>query len=175
MSDQFVAEIRIFPYTFAPVGWAFCNGQLLAISQNTALFSLIGTIYGGNGTSTFALPDLRGAVALHAGNGPGLTPRAIGETGGTETVTLLQAEMPAHAHDVETDSSALDTSLASPSGAVLGNPSPKLIYSSVQKTATVMNPAMIAPTGGSQPHSNVMPYLVFNHCIALQGIFPARS
>lgn len=170
MADPFVAEIRIFGFNFAPRGWAFCNGQLLPISQNTALFSLLGTTYGGNGKANFALPDLQGRTAMFYGQGPGLSYRDIGEVSGEETITLLQSEMPAHSHSYN---GANDSGLqANPDGAV---PARVNVYNSASATPGMMNVGAIAPAGGSQPHNNMQPYLGLNFCIALQGIFPPRS
>lgn len=170
MADPFVAEIRIFPFNFAPKGWAFCNGQLLPLSQNTALFSLLGTTYGGNGKSNFALPDLQGSVPIHPGQGPGLSLYDLGQTGGSETVTLLESEIPAHNHTlraVEDDGGFLTPVgmflAAGNSMYVNGNPN------------TTMSPQALTPAGGDQPHNNMMPYLTFNFCIALQGVFPPRG
>jgi microcystin-dependent protein len=175
MADPFVAEIRIFPFNFAPTGWAFCNGQLLPISQNTALFSLLGTFYGGDGKSTFALPNLQGNVPMHTGQGPGLSDHFLGETGGSEFVTLIQSEMPAHSHPVngtfETDDST------TPVGHGYGQQS--TIYrapnSNPASVLVQMAPESLAPNGGSLPHNNMMPYLTLNFCIALQGVFPPRT
>jgi microcystin-dependent protein len=173
MADPFVAEIRIFPFNFPPKGWAFCNGQLLPISQNTALFSLLGTTYGGNGKSTFALPNLQGSVPVHVGSkqpGPGLSTYDLGETGGSGTVTLLTTESPSHTHSVTAQTvDQGDNRIPSPS-LNLGNTQ---IYSSAPSSAT-LDPAAISPSGGNQPHNNLMPYLTLNLCIALQGVFPAR-
>ncbi|HYP00242.1 MAG TPA: tail fiber protein [Pyrinomonadaceae bacterium] len=176
MADPFVAEIRIFPFNFAPKGWAFCDGQLLPLSQNTALFSLLGTTYGGNGKSNFALPDLQGRAPMHPGQGPGLSLHDLGETGGSETVTLLESEMPVHNHLMMANSSpgllttpAPDRGLARSQGGsmfVPGNPTPTLV---------AMADQTLAPTGGDQPHNNMMPYLTLNFNIALQGVFPPRS
>jgi microcystin-dependent protein len=175
MADPFVAEIRIFPFNFAPKGWAWCDGQLLPISQNTALFSLLGTTYGGDGKSTFALPDLQGRAPMHPGQGPGLSLHDLGETGGSETVTLLESEMPLHSHQMMgnttsgTKSLPTGNSMAKVSGAtpyLPANPSPAL--------AAMANEA-ITPTGGDQPHNNLMPFLTFYFNIALQGVFPPRS
>jgi len=171
--DPFLAEIRIFPFNFAPKGWALCNGQILPISQNTALFSLLGTTYGGDGKSTFALPDLQGRAAMHPGQGPGLSLHDLGETGGSETVTLLQTEIPAHSHACR----------ASSDPGELQGPSPtRTIARSANGFAYVAGPANVAmapqvlpPAGGDQPHNNMQPYLTFNFCIAMQGIFPPRS
>jgi microcystin-dependent protein len=173
MADPFVAEIRIFPFNFAPKGWAWCDGQLLPISQNTALFSLLGTTYGGNGKSNFALPDLQGRAPMHPGQGPGLSLHDLGETGGSETVTLLQSEIPAHSHGMR--GATQDPALAK---AVNPNASWALsqgggIYQSASNTQ--LAPQALAPTGGDQPHNNMQPYLTFYFCIALQGIFPPRT
>lgn len=175
MSDQFVAEIRIFAGNFAPTGWAFCQGQLLPISQNTALFSLIGTFYGGNGQSTFGLPNFQGMAPINQGQGPGLTDRVIGETSGSESVTLIQSEIPSHSHFLQGTPNAADQT--TPTGNVwaasaVGRTPPPL-YSTTQNTT--MAPTALAPSGGSQPHNNMHPYLTLNFIIALQGIFPPRS
>jgi len=172
--DPFVAEIRIFPFNFAPKGWAFCDGQLLPISQDTALFSLLGTFYGGDGKSTFALPDLQGNVAMHTDQYRGGGQYPIGSPGGSDYVTLLTSEMPAHAHTVQVDTSALNTTLASPRNAVLGNTAPHKIYSANATPASSMSPFMIGVNGGSLPHNNLQPYLTLNYCIALQGVYPPR-
>ena len=172
--DPFVAEIRIVPFNFAPKGWAFCDGQLMPISQNTALFSLLGTVYGGDGKSTFALPNPQGSSAMHPGQGPGLSLRDLGEMGGAESVTLLVSEMPVHTHSLMAQTNpatttlpAADTSLARSGGGSFYKASPF--------GATVaMAPQALLPTGGSLPHNNLQPYLVLNHIIALQGVFPQR-
>lgn len=176
MADPFVAEIRIFGFNFAPTGWAQCNGQILPISQNTALFSLLGTVYGGNGQSTFALPNMQGNAPMHPGQGPGLSLHDLGETGGSETVTLQQTEIPAHNHNIATHN--LDAG-------GLQNPGPTVILAkSAQGNAyqTTTNASLtqlafqaLTPTGGGLPHNNLQPYLVLNFCIALQGVFPPRS
>ena len=174
MSNPFVAEIRMFPFNFAPKGWAMCNGQLMALSQNTALFSLLGTNYGGDGKSTFGLPNLQGSVAIHTDQFTGGGQYPIGDTGGSATVALLTTEMPSHQHVVQCDTSAIQTKLGGPSNSVPSNTSPKQIYSDVTSN-TQMNPSMISVAGGSQPHNNLQPYLVVNYCIALQGVFPSRN
>lgn len=177
MSDQFVAEIRIFPFNFPPKGWAFCDGQLLPISQNTALFSLLGTTYGGDGKSTFALPDLQGNSPMHPGQGQGLSLHDLGETGGSETVTLLQSEMPFHTHTVGRALDATGDSMT-PVGSIWAQ------AGSVRAAVNSYNPGpptgamksdVVQVTGGSQPHNNMQPYLTLNFCIALQGVFPPRS
>jgi microcystin-dependent protein len=173
MADPFVAEIRIFPFNFAPRGWAWCNGQLLPISQNTALFSLLGTNYGGDGQSTFALPNLQGSAPMHPGQGPGLSLHLLGESGGSETVTLLESEIPAHshalmAHNVPANVTApsVNVGLSRSAGGFAYGPSNNLV---------VMSPQTLGPSGGSQPHNNMMPYLTFYFNIALQGVFPPRQ
>jgi microcystin-dependent protein len=174
VADPFVAEIRIFPFNFAPKGWAFCNGQLLPLSQNTALFSLLGTTYGGDGKSNFALPDLQGSAAMHPGQGPGLSLHDLGETGGSETVTLLESEIPAHAHQVRAVSQPGD--LADPSGRSLARASSGNPYQTFgNQNVVAMAPEAVAPAGGDQPHNNMQPYLTFNFNIALQGVFPPRT
>ena len=173
MADPFVAEIRIFPFNFAPKGWAVCNGQILPISQNTALFSLLGTTYGGDGKSNFALPNLQGNVPMHAGQGPGLSLHELGETGGTETVTLLASEMPGHTHVLGAQTTRVGA-VASPAGATLGHPATGNLYVAGSPTLVATSPTAIARSGGGQPHNNMQPYLTLNFCIALQGVFPAR-
>ncbi|HWH12476.1 MAG TPA: tail fiber protein [Solirubrobacteraceae bacterium] len=174
MSDPFLAEIDIFPFNFAPRGWAFCSGQILPISQNTALFSLLGTTYGGNGTSNFALPDLRGRAPMGQGSGPGLTPRVLGETGGENTHTLLSTEMPAHSHPLQAFEGRGGSGTQVPvAGAALTSTSGGSLYGT--PAANSMAPTVISQVGGNTPHNNLMPYLGLNFCIALQGIFPARN
>ena len=176
MADPFVAEIRIFPFNFPPKGWAFCAGQLLPISQNTALFSLLGTTYGGDGKSTFALPDLQGNFPMHPGQGPGLSLHDLGEMSGTQFVTLLQSEMPAHQHGVgraanaAADSALPTNSVWAMAGAGRGAAA---AYIAGPPTGKV-NQNSLAPAGGGLPHNNMQPYLTLNFCIALQGVFPAR-
>ena len=173
MSDQFVAEIRIFPFNFPPTGWAFCDGQLMPISQNTALFSLLGTTYGGDGKSTFGLPNLQGSAPLQPGQGTGLSLYDLGQTGGEESVALLQSEIPAHTHAAN----------ASNGPAILQSPASDRVLGRANNNAYLDNPAnlvtlapeALAPAGGGQPHNNLQPYLTLNFCIALQGIFPPRS
>lgn len=167
--DPFVAEVRIVPFNFAPQGWAFCNGQLLPISQNTALFSLLGTTYGGNGLNNFALPDLQGRAPLHPGQGPGLSDRFLGETGGSETVTLLELEIPAHNHAIQ---AVNDSGLqSSPQNALLARGD---VYTNSPGTLGNMRMDMVTPSGNSFPHNNMQPYLTVNFIIALQGIYPPR-
>ena len=175
MADPFVAEIRIFPFNFAPKGWAWCDGQLLPLSQNTALFSLLGTTYGGNGKSNFALPDLQGRAPMHPGQGPGLSLHDLGETGGSETVTLLESEMPAHNHGYQLRPTAAIPPQPSPVGLAGARSNSRPYAPAANGTNTQMNFTSILPTGGDQPHNNMMPYLTFYFCIALQGVFPPRS
>ena len=176
MSEPFIAEIRIFAGNFAPRNWAFCNGQLLPISQNTALFSLIGTTYGGDGRSTMALPDLQGRAPMHPGQGPGLTNRRLGEKVGAEDVTLLESQMPSHNHTV----------LASGASGVAGAPTTNSTFArngfgdALYQTNTTQNIVNLASesvshAGGAQAHPNMQPYLALNFIIALQGVYPSRS
>ncbi len=176
MSSPFVAEIRIWACNFAPTGWAMCNGQLLPISQNTALFSLLGTTYGGDGKSTFALPNLEGSAAMHQGQGPGLSLRDLGESGGEQTVTLLDTEMPAHTHTFGKALNANGSSQTPVANIWAQAPAGRgtlAIYGAPPTGA--VNPNSLSITGGSLPHNNLQPYLVLNFCIALQGIYPARN
>ena len=174
MADPFVAEIRIFPFNFAPRGWASCNGQLLPLSQNTALFSLLGTTYGGDGRSTFALPNLQGSAPMHPGQGPGLSLHDLGETGGSQTVSLLESEMPSHSHTLNASSTTGTKSL--PSANSLARTSGATPYLPPAGAPLVaMSATSLAVAGGSQPHNNMMPYLTLNFNIALQGVFPPRT
>lgn len=173
MADPFVAEIRIFPFNFAPKGWAFCDGQLLPLSQNTALFSLLGTTYGGDGKSTFALPDLQGCAPMHQGQGPGLSVRDLGETGGTMTVSLLESEMPAHSHSLQASPDPGDLQSPLPSR-VPARSHPGFAYLQAAPNADLA-PESLAPAGGDMPHNNMMPYLTLSFCIALQGVYPPRT
>lgn len=175
MASPFVAEIRIFPFNFPPKGWAFCNGQILPLSQNTALFSLLGTTYGGDGKSNFALPNLQGSAVLAPGQGPGLSLYDLGETGGEQTVTLLQTQLPTHSHN--TNCASTDGAQPSPQNNVWGDVGGRnvKVYATAAGTPVAMNLTAIGPTGGSQPHNNMPPYLGLNFCIALQGVFPSRN
>jgi microcystin-dependent protein len=170
--DPFVAEIRIFPFNFAPKGWAFCDGQILPLSQNTALFSLLGTTYGGDGKSNFALPNMQGNVPMHPGQGPGLSLHDLGETGGSDTVSLLESEIPSHSHGLTasqsdgTDQSCANENFAA--GVGIG------AYAA-PGALTQLSDNAISPAGGDQPHNNMQPYLTLNFCIALQGVFPPRT
>ena len=174
MSNPFLAEIRIFTGNFAPKGWALCDGQLMSISQNTALFSLLGTTYGGNGTSNFALPNLQGNAPMQAGQGPGLSLRDLGETAGEQTVTLLQSEMPAHSHGVQAASAGGLPGPGSNAWASGGKGRPAT-YAPTSNQNVQMNPFGTSIAGGSQPHNNMPPFLGLTFIIALQGVFPARS
>lgn len=176
MSAPFVAEIRMFGFNFAPKGWAFCAGQLLPISQNTALFSLLGTYYGGDGKSTFALPNLQGSAPMQQGQGQGLSQRFLGEQSGVPYVTLIQTEIPAHTHRLQayTDDPA-NVQIPDPQQ-YLGLAQALTPYlASNASQGTQLNFQALSVVGGSQPHNNMPPYLTLNFCIALQGIFPARN
>lgn len=178
MSEPFTAEIRIFAGNFAPRGWAFCNGQLLPIAQNTALFSLIGTTYGGDGRTTTALPNLKGRAPMHPGRGPGLTSRRLGQRGGTEMISLSEAQMPSHTHTANgVDASQFgggattgDPENASPGGVAAGS-----AYRSDASSAVTMADASLQNTGGSQPHNNLQPFITLNFIIALVGLYPSRG
>lgn len=173
MADPFVAEIRIFPFNFPPTGWAFCNGQLLPLSQNTALFSLLGTTYGGDGKSTFALPDMQGNTPVQPGQSTTGTQYFLGQTGGSETVTLLVSEMPLHTHTLQGFATPAD--LKEPQeGAVLTRSLNGDIYNTTVSNLVTFAPQALTPAGGGLPHQNMQPYLTLNFCIALQGVFPAR-
>lgn len=171
-SDPFIGQIMFGAFNFAPRGWAECNGQLLPIAQNTALFALLGTQYGGNGQTTFALPDMRGRMPMHAGQGPGLSPREQGEAAGHETVTLTPAQMPAHSHDLKATNT--EANLVSPSGNLPATKSRVALYASGPVDAT-MSPLAITQAGGSQPHDNMSPFLTVKCYIALFGVFPSRN
>jgi microcystin-dependent protein len=173
MADPFVAEIRIFPFNFAPKGWAWCDGQLMPLSQNTALFSLLGTTYGGDGKSNFALPDLQGRAPMHPGQGPGLSLHDLGETGGSETVTLLESEIPAHSHTLRADVLDIGDTNAVSANASLALSSGGTLYQNASNVN--MSDNALTPAGGDQPHNNMMPYLTFYFCIALQGVYPPRT
>lgn len=176
MSNQFVAEIRIFAGNFAPTGWALCNGQLMPISQNTALFSLLGTTYGGDGKSNFALPNLQGSAPLQAGQGPGLSLRDLGEQGGEQNVTLLVTEMPAHSHGAQGSTGSNQTSPVNNAWASGGKFGGGNLYAPKNPPTDVqMNPFATSITGGNLPHNNMPPFLCLTFIIALQGVFPPRS
>lgn len=172
MSEPFIAEIRMVGFNFAPRGWAFCDGQLLPIAQNTALFSLIGTIYGGDGRTTTALPDLRARSAMHTGSGPGLTPRQQGESGGQPAVALAESQLPAHDHALRATASPTATS---PGGAALSATANGSRAYRIPGATAPMAPQALASAGGGAPHNNRQPYLGVHFCIALQGLYPSRS
>lgn len=180
MEEPFIGQIQLFGFNYAPRGWAFCHGQILAINQYTALFSLLGTMYGGNGQSTFALPDLRGRVAIGFGQGPSLSQRTLGEFAGAENVTLSPHQMPVHTHQLMISNGTGTTDTANgnflANGAVTiarGNIVPANIYGTGQNGQ--LNSNAVSSQGGSQPHNNMQPYLTLNYCIALQGVFPSRN
>ncbi len=181
MSSPFVAEIRIFAFNFPPKGWAFCAGQIMPLSQNVALFSLLGTTYGGDGKSNFALPNLQGCAPMHQGQGAGLSLRDLGETGGEQSVALLSTELPNHSHVMNADTGLATT--ADPTNAVYmkgnfddgnGHTGGVQVYDNVAPT-TAMSPLSVAPAGGGLPHNNMMPYRALNFCIAMQGVYPPRT
>jgi len=167
VAEPFLSEIRIFSFNFPPKSWAFCNGGVLPINQNQALFSLLGTTYGGNGQTTFALPNLQGRVPIHVGNG-----HTLGEAGGTTAVTLNISQLPTHLHFLMANSQ--QGTVVTPAANVLANSNPTTLYEQPQNLVT-MNPNSVLPVGGSQAHDNMEPYLVLNFCIALQGIFPSQT
>jgi microcystin-dependent protein len=170
--DPFVAEIRIFPFNFPPKGWAFCDGQLMPLSQNTALFSLLGTTYGGDGKSNFALPNMQGRAPMHPGQGPGLSLHDLGETGGSDTVSLLETEIPSHSHALK--ASNQDGTDQQPGNELFAGGIGVAMYAP-PSGMTSQSDSAIAPTGGDQPHNNMQPYLTLNFCIALQGVYPPRT
>ena len=174
--DPFVAEIRIFPFNFPPKGWAFCDGQILPLSQNTALFSLLGTTYGGDGKSNFALPNMQGNAPMHPGQGPGLSLHDLGETGGSDTVSLLESEIPAHSHTMMSLPAPADrTSPINNCIARVQGTSGPYAPASPAPAPALMSDNAVAPAGGDQPHNNMQPYLTLNFCIALQGVYPPRT
>jgi len=184
MADPFVGEIRAFPFNFAPLGWAMCNGQILPISQNTALFSLLGTQFGGNGTTNFALPNLQGNIAIGFEQGPGLSDYNMGDTGGTQNVTLNSSQVPSHTHMLPVSGATTGKQAAPGSSTFLGatgggrTGGVNTYATPTQQTAsptTMLQAAVGGGTGGGQPHNNMAPYLVLTFCIALQGVFPPRS
>lgn len=177
MAEPFIGQIILAGFNFAPRGYATCDGQLMSIAQNTALFSLLGTNFGGDGRVTFGLPDLRGKVAIHQGQGPGLTNRTMGENSGQERVTLISSEMPMHNHLVNANAAA---TTASPVGGFPAAPFVDATGDAVNgyaatSSGAVLSPAAIGLAGGNQPHENMQPYLTVNYCIALTGIFPSRN
>jgi len=175
MSEPFTAEIRIFAGNFAPRGWAFCNGQLLPVSQNTALFSLIGTTYGGDGRSTTALPNLKGRVPMHPGRGPGLTSRRLGQRGGSEKVPVTEAQMPNHNHTELVDGFPASFQIPASNRTLARSTGAQAYHSSPNNTLVDMSARALDDTGGSQPHNNLQPFLVMNFIIALVGLYPSRG
>jgi microcystin-dependent protein len=172
MADPFIGEIRIMGFTFAPRGWAFCNGQLMSIAQNTAVFSLLGTNFGGDGRTTFGLPNLQGSLPVDVGQGPGLSYYDVGQTSGSETITLISNETPTHTHLVQAQATdAGDNRIPSPSMNLAKSQS----YTTTGMPQAQLDPKVIGFSGGSQPHNNLMPSLTLNFCIALQGVFPSRN
>ncbi|WP_201006522.1 phage tail protein [Paenibacillus glycanilyticus] len=172
--DPYVGEIRLFAGNYEPRGWAFCNGQIMSIQQNTALFSLLGVTYGGDGRTTFALPDLRGRAPMHWGQGPGLSHRDLGEMNGESSVTLLQTEIPAHTHLANAQAASNKTEAQNDIWAMAGAPGRGGIQYYSDKTDVSLNPVAVGITGGSQPHNNMQPYQALNFIISLEGIFPQR-
>ena len=175
MSSPFVAEIRIFACNFAPQGWAQCNGQLLPISQNTALFSLLGTFYGGDGKSTFALPNVEGSCAIGQGDGAGLSQRFLGESGGEQFVTLLQSEMPVHNHQILGSTENGTLKAPSPTEFLARSKAGTIYQTNTTQNIVQMNFQALSVAGASLPHNNMSPYLTLLYCIALQGVFPPRG
>lgn len=178
MPEPFIGMLVLYGLNFQPRGWAYCNGQLISIAQNSALFALIGTYYGGDGQVTFALPDLRGRVAIGQGQGPGLSNRTLGEMAGTENVTVIPSQMPAHSHSFIVNNTAATTAVPT-AGLSVANSSDAnndiaMVYNT-QIANIALHPSSISFTGGNQPHNNIMPYLCLNYCIALEGIFPSRN
>ena len=173
MAQPYVGEIRMFAGNFAPAGWMFCEGQLLPISENETLFQLIGTTYGGDGKSNFALPNMQGNAPMHPGQGPGLSLHDLGETGGTQFVTLLESEMPSHPHNFM--AANLPANSKTPSGNSIARGSANTYLPPAGLPIVPMSDQALAPTGGDQPHNNMQPFLTLSFCIALQGVFPPRS
>lgn len=169
MAEPFLSETRIMSFSFAPKGWAMCNGQLLPINQNQALFALLGTTFGGDGRVNFALPDLRGRTPIHVGNG-----HTLGERAGEQAHTLSIQELPQHTHVLKSTNQAVTTNIPA-SGNTLGNTAPNQAYNNSNKNLTAMNPGSITNAGGSQAHLNMQPFLTLNFCIALQGVFPSPN
>ena len=179
MADPFLGEIRMFGGNFAPTGWALCNGQLMAISQNAALFAILGTTFGGNGVQTFGLPNMQGRVPIHWGNGLGLSAYVIGESGGAENISLTAQNLPSHNHMVNVNNGA--ATATTPAGAALATATPPrgqtapLIYAAAPDGSSQLNPQSIAMSGGNLPHANIQPFLCVTFIIALNGIFPSRN
>lgn len=177
MTDPYIGEIRVFPIDYAPTGWATCDGQIMLIQQNTALFSLIGVTYGGNGTTNFALPNLQGRVPVHQGQGRGLSPYYIGENGGSEAVTLLTSQVPQHTHSLQGNQRQAELNTPGPANS-LARSTPVTIYKTpagIVPAQPLASGALGNPVGGNQPHNNLMPYITLNICIALTGVYPTRG
>ena len=178
MADPFIGEIRIVGFSYPPRGWAVCDGGLIAIQQNPALYSILGTTYGGNGTTTFGLPNLQGNAAMHWGSPPGLTPTVIGEVQGSDTISLTSSQLPTHTHILQggtaTGSTGQLTATPGPT-ALLSTSNPQLAYAPDATPPVAFAPQAITQAGGNQPHSNAQPRLAMLYCIALEGIFPARN
>ncbi len=175
MSEPFTAEIRIFAGNFAPRGWAFCDGQLLPVAQNTALFSLIGTTYGGDGRTTTALPNLQGRAPMHPGRGPGLTARSLGEKVGVETVTLSEAQLPSHSHTARGATTPPTAGAPTNTSAMTRSSGGTVYHSNTTSNLVDLASQTLSTTGGSQAHTNLQPFLAINFIIALVGLYPARS
>ncbi len=176
MASPFVAEIRMFACNFAPTGWAFCNGQIIPLSQNTALFSLLGVNFGGDGKTNFGLPNLQGNAAMHWGQSQSGSTYDIGQSGGESEVTVLQSEVPSHTHSLQASARPADLDTPGPQNA-LGRTTPAQLYKQTSGAAAVqpLAPGVLTPVGSQQPHNNMMPLLTLNFCIALQGVYPPRS
>jgi microcystin-dependent protein len=175
MSEPFLGQLSLVGFNFAPIGWQIANGQILPISQYSALFSLLGTYYGGNGTSNFALPNLQGSIPVGAGQGPGLGNYLVGETGGAINVTLIPNQMPSHTHHVMADTTPANQQTPAGNALAKCGSSAGNLYTTSTTPSVAMNPAMISPYGSSQPHNNMMPYLTMYWIIAMTGVFPARG
>jgi len=174
MAETYVAEVRVFPFNFAPKSWAFCNGQILTIAQNQALFSLLGTYFGGNGTSSFGLPNMQGNVPIGQGNGAGLSQYVLGQSGGNASVALLVSHMASHNHNLMADRSAPDGNVPNNASLTESVANTKM-YSNATGPLVQMNPNSIGPTGNNAPHNNLMPFLTLNFCISLTGLYPPRN
>jgi microcystin-dependent protein len=177
MADPYLGEIRVFGFSFAPRGWAYCDGQIMSIAQSSALFSILGTTFGGNGQTTFGLPNMQGIASMHWGSGPGLTPRDLGESLGSVSVTLAQSQLPSHTHAFigATTTDAAQRTPTPTAQAQLGTGNPGQVYSNTGSPAIAFSPKAIGPAGQSQPHDNLQPLLTMNFCIAMEGIFPSRN
>jgi microcystin-dependent protein len=175
MANPYLGEIRMFAFNFAPEGWALCDGQTLSISQNTALFALLGTTYGGNGTTTFQLPNLQSRVPIHQGTGLGLSPYVMGQIQGAETVILNVQQIPSHNHSLNCNTGGGNAASPQNNFPAVESTGTSLDYDSAATSGAAMSPAALSLTGGSQPHTNIQPYLCVNFCIAMQGIFPSRN